>query len=30
MDRMSPIGRALLRPLRAKTWRELGFLLLGA
>ncbi len=26
---MSPIGRALLRPLRAKTWRELGFLLLG-
>jgi signal transduction histidine kinase len=29
MDQMSPIGRALLRPLRAKTWRELGFLLLG-
>jgi signal transduction histidine kinase len=29
MDEMSPIGRALLRPLRAKTWRELAFLLLG-
>ena len=29
MDEMSPIGRAVLRPVRAKTWRELGFLLLG-
>ncbi len=29
MDEMSPIGRALLRPVRARTWRELGFLLLG-
>ena len=26
---MSPIGRVLLRPLRARTWRELAFLLLG-
>ncbi len=26
---MSPVGRALLRPLRVKTWRELAFLLLG-
>jgi len=29
MDQMSPIGRVLLRPLRARTWRELAFLLLG-
>ena len=29
MDQMSPIGRALLRPLRARTWCELGFLILG-
>ncbi len=26
---MSPIGRVLLRPLRARTWREFAFLLLG-
>ena len=26
---MSPVGRALVRPVRAQTWRELGFLLLG-
>jgi signal transduction histidine kinase len=29
MEQMSPVGRALVRPVRAKTWRELGFLLLG-
>ncbi len=30
MDGMSVVGRFVLRPLRARTWRELGFLLLGA
>jgi len=29
MAQMSPFGRALLRPLRVKTWRELGFLVAG-
>ena len=29
MDQMSPIGRVLLRPLRARTWSEFAFLILG-
>jgi signal transduction histidine kinase len=29
MSEMSPIGRVFLRPLRAVTWREFAFLLLG-